>query len=140
MMQGGGRYRQYNNCMVNVFPVPHLVPGMVLKSLYHLHSVPLTVLISNTSSGLFQQTQYLTNIWTLRSTIMETLLDQSNERVVTTELATSTELGVDILHVPTTSLQFTTSNYRPCFFFKVSSCKRITGEGFTNCENGDNSK
>ena len=37
---------------------------------------------------------------------MKTLLDQLNERVVPTELATGTELGVDTLHVLTSSLQF----------------------------------
>ena len=67
---------------------------------------------------------------------MKTLLDQLNERVVPTELATGTELGVDASHVLTSSLQFSASYYQPTFIVKVGRCKRIAGEGFTDCENG----
>jgi hypothetical protein len=81
-----------------------LVPGLVLKSSYQFLFVSLTLLISDTSSGLFQQTQHLTNIGTLVRAIVKTLLDQLNERVVPTELATGTELGVHVSHVMTASL------------------------------------
>lgn len=79
-----------------VYPLTHLVPRLFLKSLYHLHSVLSTVLISNTSLA---SSKRLNNIWTLTSTTTETLLDQSNEKVVLTELATGIELGADIPHV-----------------------------------------
>ena len=71
---------------------------------------------------------------------MKTLLDQLNERVVPTGLVTGTELGVDASHILTSSLQFSASYYQPTFIVKVGRYKRITGEGFTDCENGDNSK
>ena len=57
-------------CMYAVYLIPHLVPGLVLKSSYQFNSVPLTLLISNTSSGLFQQIQYVTNIWPLGRNIV----------------------------------------------------------------------
>ena len=44
---------------------------------------------------------------------MKTLLDQLNERVVPTELATGTELGVDASHVLTSALQFSASSILP---------------------------
>ena len=68
---------------------------------------------------------------------MQTLLNQPNERVVPIELVRGMELGIDILHVLATSLKFSTSNHQS--FFLVM-CKRITGKGFTNCENGHNTK
>ena len=40
---------------------------------------------------------------------MEALLDQPYERVVSTELATGTELDVHVSHVSTASLQFSAS-------------------------------
>ena len=53
-------HREKEGIGSTVYMVPHLVPGLLLKNLYHFHIVPLTLLISNTSSGLFQQTHYLT--------------------------------------------------------------------------------
>ena len=66
--------------------------------------VPLTVFISNTSSGLLQQMQHLTNTWPFGWKIVQTLLDQQNERVVLTVLATGTELFIHISQVIAASL------------------------------------
>ena len=49
------------------------------------------------------------NTRSLGRDILQTLLDQLNERVVPTELATGAELGVGILHVLASSLQFSAS-------------------------------
>jgi hypothetical protein len=75
-----------------------------LKSVYQFSFVHLAVIISNTSSGLIQQMEHLTNIWPLGWEIVEALLDQSNERVVPTELATGPELLVHVPNVLTASL------------------------------------
>ena len=84
----------------------YLVHGLGLKSSYQFTFLPLTIVVSDTSSGLFQQTQHLTNTRTLVRAVVQALLDQLNQRVVPTELATGTELGVHVSHVNTASLQF----------------------------------
>ena len=105
---------------------PHLVPGLVLKSSYQFMFVPLTLLIFDTSHGLFQQMQYLMNTWPLGGEILQAVVDQFNERVVATELAKGLELGIHICHVPTASLQFSASYKQPTLLVCVVTFVQIT--------------
>ena len=93
-----------NSHLMNECPVLHLVPGLGLKSSYQIMSVPLTLSASKTSSGLLQQTLHLMNDWPLGWEVLQTLLDQPNERLVCTELATGMELDIHRSHVLAASL------------------------------------
>ena len=59
--------------------------------------ISLTVLMSDTSSSLFQQTHYLTNAWSLGGEILQALLDHPNERVIPLEVVMVAELSDHIL-------------------------------------------
>ena len=59
--------------------VPHLIPGLGPKSSYQITSVSLTLSISETSSGLLQQTQHLTNTWSRGWEVLQALLGIHNE-------------------------------------------------------------
>ena len=83
---------------------PHLAPGLCLKSSYEIMFVPLNLSVSKTSSGFLQHTLHLMNDWSLGWEVLQALLDQPNERLVCTELATGTELDIYESHVLTASL------------------------------------